>query len=323
MARGRDNSDNRRRPACRLALFLPLFLTPLVNVLLAISVSAMLFTQFPRASLAAEASTSPAASAPTSAIAAAATQPTAKAAYTWRDRLRLFAEDNETLIDAAYDTLVEGLADFRSDQAKQVTVERLLDAPDTYRGQPIRMTVRFRSVELKDRRDGAGQVYGIRAYVGEPRTAKPVFILSPNPPPKFSSNEQFEVFGYFDKILVRFTRDETKDPVDVPVIVADHLVPQGAKLEPGGGFAIFATFAGLMLGLVIVWMLLRTWLGRKARGRASAAAGPAYRPLRYEMTAEDNERTKVVIPEQDPPLPPGSLPTKDQTPPTNTTTPLR
>ena len=218
--------------------------------------------------------------------------------------MALVNDFDNVVYDSGYYALVTGLPDFRPEDAKEVTVGQLLDKPALYRGQPVRMTLTFFDVAAPDRdADSKIKSFEMRAYAGDIQRTKPVTIFSPSAPPTMRRGAKFEVLGYFYKVISRrhegAGRADQSAVLDVPLLVAYQFNPLTTGSEPTGwvfnpAFLVIPAVVGL--GIAYVW--LRSRYSRKGtawqRGSRYAEGGP-YRPARYEVTPEEDERIKANL----------------------------
>jgi hypothetical protein len=185
-----------------------------------------------------------------------------------------------------------------------VTVGELRDSPALYRGRPVRLTLTFFDVTEPDQdSDSRNRCFEIRAYAGDIRRTKPVTIFSRSAPPTMRSGTKFEVLGYFYKVIRRrhegAARSDETTLLNVPLIVAYQFNPLSVGSEPvGWKFSPVFLWIPAVIGLAIVYIWLRSRYSRRGtawqRGSRYSDIGP-YRPMRYDMTPEEDERIKANL----------------------------
>ncbi|MDD4892097.1 MAG: hypothetical protein PHU85_19415 [Phycisphaerae bacterium] len=205
---------------------------------------------------------------------------------------------------AACELLIQRLDDFPLSMTRPVTYSQLMQDPDGLRGAPVRMMLRvFNPDPVRDKMAFPSKVREMYQYTGiaeEGRRQRGIVLLSTFPRPKMVKNDSFEVVGYLFKVA-RFSRSGEAGTVDSPVLVVYQYNPAviaaARPTGPSAGKTIAYVASALLL--LMVWMLIR----RKLSAGSAASRMPQYRPMRYDMTPEEVERTKLVLP-PDPPPPP-------------------
>lgn len=195
--------------------------------------------------------------------------------------------------------LIEELDRFPTSQGDVplVTVDDLYDADrrESLRGRPVRMRLTFVesapiAMAFRDRTRNSVQIVATGPSSGTRPKPEPVVLacFPPVVPPAMQRGQSFEVSGYFFKI----GRFASKDGhAEAPILIVYHITP--AEVTPPAPrparSRTFLVFGALML-LVGGWAVVRRMSRRPAK-----LTGPQYRPMRFEMTPEENERTKITL----------------------------
>lgn len=176
----------------------------------------------------------------------------------------------------------------------EVTRDALMKNPMTYRGQYVRMRMKFFDMQVEETNRPTTRMEKIYAIVGQvpnPIPGKPmelVVVHSLKPYDDLEINDNIEVVGYFYKVQ-SYHEKRGVGRIDMPVIVAKTVT----KVSSGGGFGNFNISAGtvaILVILLVVYMVVRVKLGRASQ------TGTSYRPRRYEMTDDDIEKSRHVVP---------------------------
>lgn len=176
---------------------------------------------------------------------------------------------------------------FSPDEAVRVTVHDLLNQPTAYRGRPVKIELQFNTSRQFEpaKPEPYDKVHTTSGFVTTRDGALAVYVISPFQPAAMTQKQRFEATGYFYK-LVKATAPGG-GTVSVPVIIARDVT----VLEPHGAGWDDRTMIMIMAvgGLIVVYIFVRTKVSRRQGPQST------YRPKRFEMTPEEDARSRIDI----------------------------
>jgi hypothetical protein len=185
--------------------------------------------------------------------------------------------------------LLEKVTGLKADDPRisEPKLANLFDRPKQYRGRPIRMNLEYRDEQVwpSERPAVIDQWHLARTARWQGDKVQGVWLIS-RQALDLPRGTRIEATGYFFK-LKREENPSGPGEVYVPVIVVTEVERTRSDTFT---FGPAAAMAALIIVLLVVFILLRSKLGK------GGGYSGTYRPRRNEMTDEDIEASRHVIP---------------------------